>query len=146
MMPAPFLGLKVQMSSAAPQTRIWSATSRPFCLEAGAAQNRRNFIIGSLFLRLPARDVALEGARQRNSPTCPHHVLSHEDRHMLATVMDGDSQLMKSGRTMEQRDQVADRTLVVQIAHRFDLLQQVAIDEQAFFELNVPYLYLNQRA
>src|SRR5512143_756026 len=137
MMPAPFFGLKARMFSAfsTRRPRIWSATRRPFCADRRVPRKTaETSIMRSLFLRLLVRDVALEGPRQRElAQLVTHHVLGHEDRHMLAPVVHRDGQADEVGQHGGTTRPRLDRALVVRAAHGFDLFKQMPVDKRAFF-------------
>src|SRR5574340_526576 len=137
MIPAPFFGLKARIFSAfsTRRPRIWSATRRPFCADRRVPRKiAETSIMRSLFLRLLVRDVALEGTRQRKlAQLVPDHVLGHEYRNMLTTVMHRNRQADEIGQHGGTARPGLDRALVIGAADGFNFFQQMPVDKGAFF-------------
>src|SRR5882757_8047522 len=146
--PAAFFGEKRRMFNALsiglPRTR--SATRRPFCAEIRApridalvsishspvcgrllpARRRRRLAIGGM---------ALERARQRElAQFVADHLIVDVDRHMLLSVVHGDRQSDEIGNDGRTPRPGLDRPLVLGGLRGLDLLQQVPVDERAFFQ------------
>ena len=78
--------------------------------------------------------MALEGTRQgKLTQFVADHVLGHESRHMLAAVMPRNRQADKIGQYGGTARPGLDRTLVVGAASGLNSLQQMPVDEGAFF-------------
>src|SRR5213596_1961604 len=88
--------------------------------------------LGALHLSLAVAGVAAERARRGElAELVADHLLGHEDRHVLAAVVDRDrvaDHLREHGRRARPR---ADHLLVSRLLHRLDPAQQPLLDERA---------------
>src|SRR5574340_315206 len=88
----------------------------------------------TLFLRLLVRNVSLEGTRYGElAQFVANHVFSHKHRYMLPAVVHRNRQTNEVGQHGGTTRPGLDRALVIGTANGFNLLQQMPVNEGAFF-------------
>src|SRR4029450_1550138 len=141
MIPAAFFCVKPRMFSALSTglPRIRSATSRPFW--ADSRTPRTDAVVSIVITLLLSHDgllvrrVTLETPRQRElAELVADHVFVDVHGHVLLAVVHGDRQADEFRQDHRAPRPGLDRLLVTGRLGRFDLLQQMPVDERALFQ------------